>query len=168
MSEADDAFLHVHLDHLQSKSRSQDYVTTSGSAIWLQNSNCKEAKKMFVPRVLDKGQWLPGADKHHAWCVTCESQLICLCPWLLQWSLQNLILVLVSSYKVLIWLESTSLRTMFNKSTLNTVHFDVLSRAHGKGGKKAEWFQIWHFYWLFSRWHTGKRGSERVKPQIMV
>ena len=40
MSEADSAFLHVHLDHMQLKSRSQDYVITSRSAIWLQNLNC--------------------------------------------------------------------------------------------------------------------------------
>ena len=40
MSEADDAFLHVHLDHVQLKSRFQDYAITSGSAIWLQKSNC--------------------------------------------------------------------------------------------------------------------------------
>ena len=40
MSEPDDAFLHVHLDHVQPKSQLQDYTVTSGSAIWLQNSNC--------------------------------------------------------------------------------------------------------------------------------
>ena len=37
MSEADDAFLHVHLDHVQLKSRSQDYMTLSqpyGCKIW--------------------------------------------------------------------------------------------------------------------------------------
>ena len=67
MSEADDAFLHVRLDHMQPKSRSQDYLITSGSAIWLQNSNCartlansKDADKMFVPRPLAKGQCIPG------------------------------------------------------------------------------------------------------------
>ena len=38
-SEADDAFLHVHLDHVQLKSWSQYYAITSGSAIWLQNLN---------------------------------------------------------------------------------------------------------------------------------
>ena len=32
MCEADDAFLHVHLDHMQLKLRSQDYAMTSGSA----------------------------------------------------------------------------------------------------------------------------------------
>ena len=36
MSKADNAFLHVHLDHMQPKSRSQDYAIISGSAIWLQ------------------------------------------------------------------------------------------------------------------------------------
>ena len=40
MSEPDDAFLHVHLDHVQPKSQLQDYTVTSGSAIWLQNSSC--------------------------------------------------------------------------------------------------------------------------------
>ena len=40
MSEADDAFLCVHLDRVQLKSRSQDYTITSGSAIWLKNLNC--------------------------------------------------------------------------------------------------------------------------------
>ena len=62
MSEADDAFLHVHLDHVQPKSRLQDCAITSGSAIWLQNlkwartwTNSKDAEKMFVPRPLAKG-----------------------------------------------------------------------------------------------------------------
>ena len=42
MSEADDAFLSVHLDHLQPKSRLQDYMITSRSAIWLQiQTSCK-------------------------------------------------------------------------------------------------------------------------------
>ena len=52
-------FLHVHLDHVQLKSQSQDYVITSRSAIWLQNLNCawtwtnsKDAEKMFVSRPL--------------------------------------------------------------------------------------------------------------------
>ena len=40
MSEADDAFLHVHLGHVQLKSQSQDYTITSRSAVWLQNLNC--------------------------------------------------------------------------------------------------------------------------------
>ena len=59
--EADDAFFHVHLDHVQPKSRSQDYAVTAGSAIWLQNSDCartstnsKDAEKMYVPRPLAK------------------------------------------------------------------------------------------------------------------
>ena len=66
MFEADNAFLHVHLDHVQTKSWSQDYIT-SRSAIWLQNSNCartlansKDAEEMFVPRLLAKGQGMPG------------------------------------------------------------------------------------------------------------
>ena len=67
MSEADNAFLHVHLDHVQPKSWLQNYAVTSRSAIWLQNSNCartlansKDAEKMFVPRLLAKGQYIPG------------------------------------------------------------------------------------------------------------
>ena len=63
MSEADDAFLHVHLDQVQPKSWSQDYTITSRSTIWLQNSNCansKDAKKKFVPRPLAKGHSIPG------------------------------------------------------------------------------------------------------------
>ena len=40
MSEADDAFLHVHLDHMQPKSQLQGYAITYRSAIWWQNSNC--------------------------------------------------------------------------------------------------------------------------------
>ena len=37
ISEADDAFLHVHLDHVQPKSRLQNYTVTSELAISLQN-----------------------------------------------------------------------------------------------------------------------------------
>ena len=33
MPEADDAFLHVHLDHMQPKSQSQDYAIAFRSAI---------------------------------------------------------------------------------------------------------------------------------------
>ena len=65
--EADIAFPHVHLDHVQLISLSQDYVISSRSAIWLQNLNCaktwansKDAKEMFVPRPLAKGQCIPG------------------------------------------------------------------------------------------------------------
>ena len=43
-------------------------------------------------------------DKHYAWCTACEMWLFCVCSLLLRWSLQNLILVLVSPCKVLIWL----------------------------------------------------------------
>ena len=62
MSEAGNVFIQVHLDHVQPKSRSQDYALTSGSAIWLQNLNCvrtwangKGAEKKFVPKLLAKG-----------------------------------------------------------------------------------------------------------------
>ena len=63
MSEADDTFIHVHLDNVQLKLWSQDYAITSGSAIWLQDLNCassKDAEKIFVPRLLAKGQCIPG------------------------------------------------------------------------------------------------------------
>ena len=88
MSEAGDAFLRVHLDHVQPKLRSQDYAITSRSAIWLQNSSCartwansKDAEKMFAPRPLAKDnacqEWVlkDKLDKHNAWCVACEIQL---------------------------------------------------------------------------------------------
>ena len=42
MSEADDAFLHVHLDHVQPKSQLQDYMITCRSAIWLQIQTVQE------------------------------------------------------------------------------------------------------------------------------
>ena len=43
-------------------------------------------------------------DKHYTWCMACEIQLIFVCSLLLRWSLQNIILVLTSPYKVFIWL----------------------------------------------------------------
>ena len=100
MSEADDAFHHVQLDHMQPKSWLQDYAITSGSAIWLQNLNCartwanrKDAEKMFIPRPLLKDiayqEWVlkDKLDKHYAWCVACGIQLIFVCSLLLRWSL---------------------------------------------------------------------------------
>ena len=110
MSEADDAYLHVSLDHVQLKSQSQDYMVISGSAIWLQNLNCAE-----IPRkCLSQDRRLKDSayqdlvlndklDRHYARYMACEIQLIFLCSLLLRWSLQNLILVLTSLYKVLIW-----------------------------------------------------------------
>ena len=69
MSEADDTFLSVHLDHMQPESRLQDYVITYRSAIWLQKfklvakfklcknlANSKDAEIFFIPRLLAKGQ----------------------------------------------------------------------------------------------------------------
>ena len=109
MSEADDAFLHVHLDHVQPKSRSQDYAITSRSTIWLQISNCansKDAKKKFVP-----SRWLKDIpyqefvlkdklDKHYAQCMACEIQLF--------FVFLIVVMVLTKSntgpHKILIWL----------------------------------------------------------------
>ena len=118
MSEADDAFLHVHLlnlDHVQPKSRSQDYVITSRSAIWLQNLNCartwansKDAKKMSVPRVLAKGHCMPEVGSKRkagqTLCSMCGMQHSghFLCCLLLQWSLQVLMRSLFGSNLALI------------------------------------------------------------------
>ena len=110
MSEADDAFLHVHLEHMQPKSWSQDYTITSGSAIWLQNLNCARTRangKKMPRKCLFQDCWRKDIayqeikdklDKHYAWCVACEIQLIFVCFLLLWWSLQNLLLVLTSPY----------------------------------------------------------------------
>ena len=35
-------------------------------------------------------------------------------------------------------------------------------------GKTPEWFQVWHFYWLFSERRRSKHGSERVKRTACV
>ena len=115
MSEADDAFLHVHLDHVQPKSQSQDYAITSGSVIWLQNLNCartrangKDAEKMFVPRWLAKGQCIPGvgakrsAGQTLCWMHGMQNSAHFLWSLLLRWSLQNLILVLTGPYLALV------------------------------------------------------------------
>ena len=60
MSEADSAFLHVHLDHVQLKSWSQDYTITSGSAIWFQTQTGQ--KHDLTPKMprkcLFKDGWL--------------------------------------------------------------------------------------------------------------
>ena len=54
MSEANDAFLHVHLDHVQPKSWtwSQDYGMPSGSAIWLQIWTVQEPE--LTAKMLEK------------------------------------------------------------------------------------------------------------------
>ena len=59
----------------------------------------KDAKKMFVSKLLAKGHCMPGVklDKHYAWCMACKIQLI-FCFLLLRLSLQNLILVLTGPY----------------------------------------------------------------------
>ena len=50
-----------------------------------------------------------------------------------------------------------------NKSTFNTVHFDGNTlMCSCVGEKRPKWFQIWHFYWSFSKWQYGKHGRERV------
>ena len=79
MSEADDAFLHVRLEHVQPKSRSQDYAITSWSAIWLQIRTVQEPE--LTAKMLRKcsfqDRWLKDSayqewvlkdqlDKHYA------------------------------------------------------------------------------------------------------
>ena len=89
MSEADDAFLHVHLDHMQVKSLSQDYTRTSGTAIWLQNSNCVRtwANSKDIEKCSFQYRWLKDStyqewvlkdkqDKRYAQCVACKIRLI--------------------------------------------------------------------------------------------
>ena len=120
MSEADSAFLHVHLDHVQAKSWSQDYTISSGLAIWLQNLNCARTwrtatmprKYSFQEHWRKDGAYLEwvlkdNLDARYAWCMAFEIQLSIFffffyyCDaW---WSIHNLILVLTSPYKVLIW-----------------------------------------------------------------
>ena len=46
MSEADDAFLHVHLDHVQPKTQSQDYAVTFRSAILVAEFKIKLCKNV--------------------------------------------------------------------------------------------------------------------------
>ena len=83
-SEVGDAFLRVHLDHMQLKLWSQDWAITSGSAIWLQNSNCartsansKDAEKCsFQDRWLKNSayqEWVlkDKVDKHYAQPIFC-------------------------------------------------------------------------------------------------
>ena len=89
MSEADDTFLHVHLDKVQLKSWLQDYAITSGSAIWLQNFNCassKDAEKVFQDHWLKDSaykEWVlkDKLDKHYARCMACKIQLIFCVPY---------------------------------------------------------------------------------------
>ena len=116
MSEADDAFLNVHFHvHVQPESRLQDYMITSRSAIWLLNSNCarpwansKDAKKMFVPRVLAKGHCMPEVgSKRSAGRTLCSMRGMqhsahFLCSFVLQWSLQVLMRSLFGSDLALI------------------------------------------------------------------
>ena len=94
MSEADGAFLHVRLDHVQLKSRSQDYLVTFGSAIWLQNLNCARtwANSKNAEKISFQDRWLKDSayqewvlkdklDKHYARCVACKMQLIFCVPY---------------------------------------------------------------------------------------
>ena len=114
VSEADNAFLHVHLDHVQLKSQSQDYPIVSGSAIWF----CKiwtvqkpELTAKMPRKCLSQDCWLKDSA-YQEWILKVDECLMCgvrnsahfLCTLLLWWSLQNLTLVLTSPYKVVIWL----------------------------------------------------------------
>ena len=97
MSEADDALLHVHLDRVQPKSRLWDYAMTSGSAILISKSNCaitwangEDAGKMFIPRLLPKGQCIPGVGSKrgtgqtlHLMCSRQNSAHFCACSLIL-------------------------------------------------------------------------------------
>ena len=172
MSEADNAFLHVHLDHTAAIYKSLLFFQVSDTTwyntfteywncsdigwddVWSrwcfppcslrsycsqnhghkitwkllgQPFGCKirtvqepeltaNAKKMFVPKPLAKGQCMPGVGSkswtNTARCVACQIQLIFVCSLLLRWSLKKIILVLTGPYKVLIWLLSKSLGTM--------------------------------------------------------
>ena len=92
MSEADNAFLHVHLDHVQPKSQLQDCVITSRSAIWLQTLTVQEPEltAKMLRKCLFEDHWLKDIayqewvlkdklDKHYTRCVACEIQLIFVC-----------------------------------------------------------------------------------------
>ena len=94
MSEADDAFLHVHLEHVQPESQLQDYAVTSWSAIWLQIWTVREPELMakMLRKCLFQDYWLKDSayqewvlkdklDKHYAWCIECEIQLIFCVPY---------------------------------------------------------------------------------------
>ena len=48
-----------------------------------------------------------------------------------------------------------------NGLSILTILIEILSWAYAKE-EKPEWFQIRHFYWMFSEWQRGKHGSERV------
>ena len=95
MSEADDAFLHVHLDHIQPKSQSQDYTTTSVSAIWflkIWTVQEPELKAKMLRKCLFQDHWLKDIayqewvlkdklDKHSTQCVACKIQLFLFVPY---------------------------------------------------------------------------------------
>ena len=163
MSEADDAFLHVHLDHVQLKSQSQDYAITSGSAICSQNSNCartwansNDAEKRFVPRPLAKGhayqKWVledKSLDKHYARCVACSL--------LLWWSLQNLTLVLTSPCKVIIWLSSKSLGTMIYVSCSRMLSSGLVMMMWGLMSSDIGLTQTWSASFVFYLRLSGRK-----------
>ena len=130
MSKAGNALLHVHLDHVQPKSRSQDYAVTSGTVqepeltlkmlgkcsfqdCWLKNSGYQE----WVPK--DK------LDKHYPQYVACKIRFIFLCSLLLRWFLQNLILVLTSPYLALVQVPAN----------------------HDWGDNRVCWVQQWRVNW---------------------
>ena len=95
VSEADDAFLHVHLDHVQPKSQSEDYTINSRSAVWflkIWTVQEPELKAKMPTKCLFQDYWLKDIayqewglkdkpDKHFARCIACEIQLI-LCVFL--------------------------------------------------------------------------------------
>ena len=54
MSEADDTFLHVHLDHMHPKLWLQDYMITSRSAILIAKFKIKLQKPELTAKILGK------------------------------------------------------------------------------------------------------------------
>ena len=111
MSEADDAFLHVDLDHVRLKSWSQDYAITSGQPFGCKILTVQEPELTAkMPRKCSfQDCWLKDSayqewglkdklDKHYARCVAWEIQLIFVCFLLLRWSLQNLIIIIMDIF----------------------------------------------------------------------
>ena len=79
MSDADDAFLHVHLDHVQLKSQSQDYAITSGSAIWFCKIRTVQKPELTVkmPRKCSSQDcWLKDSA-YQEWVLKVDKCLMC-------------------------------------------------------------------------------------------
>ena len=104
--------LHIHLDHMHPKSRSQDYTMTSGSAFGykIQTVQEPELTAKMLRKCSFQGRWLKDSayqdlglkDKLDRHCSIhgLQNSANFLCSLLLRWSLQNLILVLTSPYNL--------------------------------------------------------------------